>query len=83
MNAIRTRTHLRKADIVIVRFAGEYREWNAALDAGYAMAKGTPLHRDPRSRAHARAQGSRRRRAGGRETPEQALEILKYVIAQP
>ena len=38
LNAIRTRTHLKQADIVVVRFGEKYRQWNAAFDAGYAFA---------------------------------------------
>lgn len=43
VNAIRTRTLIDRADVVVVRFAGKYREWNAALDAGIALASGTPI----------------------------------------
>ncbi len=43
INAIRIRTLIEKADIVIVKFGEKYRQWNAAFDAGYAVAKGKPL----------------------------------------
>ena len=43
LNAIRTRTHLEQADIVVVRFGDKYKQWNAAFDAGYAAALGKPL----------------------------------------
>ena len=43
MNALRTRTLLREADIVVVRFGEKYKQWNAAFDAGQAVALGTPL----------------------------------------
>ncbi len=43
MNAIRTRTLIKQADIVIVRFGEKYKQWNAAFDAGYAAALNTPL----------------------------------------
>jgi YtoQ family protein len=43
LNAIRTRTLLDNADAVVVRFGEQYRQWNAAFDAGYAAARGTPL----------------------------------------
>lgn len=43
MNAIRTRTLIERADIVVVRFGEKYRQWNAAFDAGYAAALGTPV----------------------------------------
>ena len=43
MNAIRTKTLLQDADIVVVRFGEKYRQWNAAFDAGYASALGKPI----------------------------------------
>ena len=43
VNAIRTRTLLERADIVVVRFGDKYRQWNAAFDAGYAAALGKPI----------------------------------------
>jgi len=38
MNAIRNKTLLEEADIVIIKFGDKYRQWNAAFDAGYAAA---------------------------------------------
>ena len=38
INAIRTRSSIEKADIVIVRFGDKYKQWNAAFDAGFAAA---------------------------------------------
>ena len=43
VNAIRTRTFIRRADVVVIRFGEKYRQWNAAFDAGQAAALGTPL----------------------------------------
>ena len=43
MNAIRTQTMIRDADVVVVRFGDKYRQWNAAFDAGYAAALGKPI----------------------------------------
>lgn len=43
INAIRTRNLIHKADMVVVRFGEQYRQWNAAFDAGYAVALGKPL----------------------------------------
>ena len=43
VNAIRTRTLIERADIVVVRFGDKYKQWNAAFDAGYAAALGKPL----------------------------------------
>ena len=38
INAIKTRSTIKKSDIVIVRFGDKYKQWNAAFDAGYAAA---------------------------------------------
>ena len=38
LNAIRTRTGIEQADVVVVRFGEKYKQWNAAFDAGYASA---------------------------------------------
>lgn len=43
INAIRNRTLLKQADIVIARFGEQYKQWNTAFDAGYAAALGKPL----------------------------------------
>ena len=34
VNAIRTRTLLEKCDVAVVRFGDQYKQWNAAFDAG-------------------------------------------------
>ena len=82
VNAIRTQTLLRSADVVVVRFGDKYRQWNAAFDAGYAAALGKPiitLH-DPELE-HALKEVDRAALAVA-ETPEQVVEILRYVIAK-
>ncbi|HLS58882.1 MAG TPA: YtoQ family protein, partial [Paracoccaceae bacterium] len=43
LNAIRTRKAIQDADVVVVRFGDQYRQWNAAFDAGYAAALGKSL----------------------------------------
>ena len=80
MNAIRTRTLLEDADIVIVRFGEKYKQWNAAFDAGYAAALGKPLiimhapeHRHPLKEVDAAA-------LAVAQTPEQIVATLRYVI---
>jgi len=80
VNAIRTRTLIERADVVVVRFGDKYRQWNAAFDAGYAAAIGTPvitLH-DPEL-THALKEVDAAALAVA-ETPEQVVEILGYVI---
>lgn len=43
INSLRTRTALGRADVVVVRFGDRYRQWNAAFDAGQAVALGKGL----------------------------------------
>ncbi len=80
LNAIRTRTLLEQADIVVVRFGDKYRQWNAAFDAGFAAAMGKPIItlRDselthPMKEVDAAA-------LAVAETPDQVVRILNYVI---
>ena len=78
VNAIRTRTLIERADVVVVRFGEQYRQWNAAFDAGYAAALGKPLiilH--PPEHDHALKEVDRAALAVARE-PEQVVEILRY-----
>jgi len=82
INAIRTRTLIGQADVVVVRFGDKYRQWNAAFDAGYASALGKPiivLH-DP-SLTHALKEVDAAALAVC-EQPQQVVKILKYVITQ-
>jgi len=81
VNAIRTRTLIEKADVVVVRFGEHYRQWNAAFDAGYAAALGKPLivlH--PPEHDHALKEVDRAALAVARE-PEQVVDILRYALA--
>ena len=80
LNAIRTRTLIEKADIVVVRFGDKYRQWNAAFDAGYAAALGKAiivLH--PAEHTHALKEVDAAALAVA-ETPEQVVAMLRYVI---
>ncbi len=80
VNAIRTRSLIGRADIVVVRFGDQYRQWNAAFDAGYAAALGKPLVtlHDP-SLTHALKEVDGAALAVA-ETPEQVVAILCYAI---
>ena len=80
VNAIRTRTLLERADVVVVRFGERYKQWNAAFDAGYAAALGKALvvlH--PEEHDHALKEVDRAALAVARE-PEQVVDILRYVL---
>lgn len=80
INAIRTRNLIESADIVVVRFGDKYRQWNAAFDAGYASALGKSiitLHDPELNHALKEVDGAANAVC---ETPEQVVEILKYVM---
>ena len=80
INAIRTRTLIEQADIVVVRFGAQYKQWNAAFDAGYAAALGKSLiilH--PPEHQHALKEVDEAAKAVA-ETPEQVVDILDYVV---
>jgi YtoQ family protein len=80
VNAIRTQTLIRSADLVVVRFGEKYKQWNAAFDAGFAAALGMPivtLH--PPDHDHALKEIDRAAQATA-ESPEQVVEILRYVL---
>ena len=80
LNAIRTRMGLEEADIVVVRFGDKYKQWNAAFDAGYAAALGTPLIiLQPEEHDHALKEIDAAALAVAR-TPEQVVQILRYVL---
>lgn len=80
VNAIRTRTLIEKADIVVVRFGDKYKQWNAAFDAGYAAALGKSLIvlHDP-SLTHPLKEVDGAALAVA-ENSSQVVEILRYVI---
>ena len=82
INAIRTRTLIESADVVVVRFGDKYKQWNAAFDAGFAAALGKPiitLH--DAELTHALKEVDRAALAVA-ETPEQVVEVLRYAIAK-
>jgi len=80
VNAIRTQTLIRDADVVVVRFGDKYRQWNAAFDAGFAAALGKPivtLHGSDLD--HALKEVDRAAQATAR-TADQVVNVLRYVI---
>ena len=81
VNAIRTKNMIQKCDIAIIRFGDKYKQWNAAFDAGYCAALGKPyitLHAEdiihPLKEVDAAAMA-------WAQTPEQIVELLKYVTS--
>jgi YtoQ family protein len=82
VNAIRTKNLLEACDIAVVRFGEQYRQWNAAFDAGYCAALGTPfitLHDEalihPLKEVDAAA-------LAWATSPEQIVDILVYVCSE-
>jgi len=80
VNAIRTRKAIADADVVVVRFGDQYKQWNAAFDAGYAAALGKSLivlhgaeHQHPLKEVDAAA-------LAVASEPRQVVEILRYVL---
>ena len=80
VNAIRTRKGIADADVVVVRFGDQYKQWNAAFDAGYAAALGKSLIilHGP-DHAHALKEVDAAALAVA-ETPAQVVQILRYVL---
>ena len=80
LNAIRTRTAIGRADVVVVRFGEKYKQWNAAFDAGYAAALGKALiimHGSDHQHALKEVDGAALATV---ETADQVAAILDYVI---
>jgi len=80
INAIRRRTCIKQADIIIVRFGDKYKQWNAAFDAGFASALSKPLiiiHNDENQ--HALKEIDAAAFAVARDVNE-VVNILKYTI---
>ena len=80
VNAIRTRTLIQKCDIAVVRFGDQYKQWNAAFDAGQCAALGKPyitLHDESIVHALKEVDGAAMAWA---QNPEQVVDILAYVI---
>lgn len=80
VNAIRTRKGIADADVVVVRFGDQYKQWNAAFDAGYASALGKSLIilHGP-DHAHALKEVDAAALAVAQD-PRQVVEILRYVL---
>ena len=81
LNAIRNRVLMDRADVVVVRFGDQYKQWNAAYDAGWAASRGTPLiplHSE--SHDHALKEVDASALAVAR-TSQQVVEALRYIIS--
>lgn len=82
VNAIRTKTLIKQCDIAVVRFGNQYKQWNAAFDAGYCAALDKPyitLHDEDIVHQLKEVDSSAMAWA---KTPEQIIEILNYIIIE-
>ena len=80
LNAIRTRKEIENSDIVIVKFGEKYKQWNAALDAGYAAALNKSLiiiHSDEHQHALKEVDAAA---LAVVKNNDQVVKILNYVI---
>lgn len=79
INAIRTRKLIEEADLVVVRFGDKYRQWNAAFEAGMAVAMGKSLitlHAPELTHALKEVDAAALATA---DSPEQVIQVLKYI----
>jgi YtoQ family protein len=79
VNAIRTGILIEKSDLLVVRFGGTYKQWNAAFEAGYCAALRKPyitLHSE--DNVHALKEVDAAALAWAK-SPEQVVQILKYI----
>ena len=82
VNAMRIRTLIQNCDIAVIRFGDKYKQWNAAFDAGVCAALGKPymtLHDEDVVHALKEVDGAAMAWA---RTPEQVVELLKYITTQ-
>lgn len=80
VNAIRTKTLLKSSDVAVIRFGQEYKQWNAAFEAGQCAALDIPfitLHDEniihPLKEVDAAA-------LAWAKTTKEVAEILAYVL---
>ncbi len=82
INSMRIHLGIDRADIVVVKFGEKYKQWNAAFDAGYAVAKGKKLivihadeHTHPLKEIDAQAMATA-------SNQQQVIDILEYVATK-
>ena len=80
INSIRTKKFIQDCDVIIVKFGEKYKQWNAAFDAGYAVALNKSMiviHNDDHQHALKEVDASA---ASVVSDQEQAFRILKYIM---
>lgn len=81
VNAIRNRTLIKACDVAVIRFGEQYKQWNAAFDAGICAALGKPyitLHDESLVHALKEVDGAAMAWA---QTPKQVVKLLDYVTS--
>ena len=81
VNGIRTRTLIEHCDIAVIRFGDQYKQWNAAFDAGYATALNKSIiiiHNEEHQHALKEVDAAA---AAVASDQKQAVRILKYVLS--
>ena len=79
VNAMRTQVGIKSCDIAVIRFGNQYKQWNAAFDAGLCAAWDKPyitLHDESLVHALKEVDGSAQAWA---TTPEQVVELFTYL----
>lgn len=82
LNNFRTELLLNKADVVIARFGEKYKQWNTAMDASSAIAKGKPLILIRPKKLHHPLKELSNKANITVETVNQAIKALSYVFEQ-
>lgn len=80
VNAMRIKTLIKDCDLAVIRFGDKYKQWNAAFDAGYCAALDKPyitLHDENIVHPLKEVDGAA---MGWAQTPQQVIEVLRYVI---
>ncbi len=80
INSIKTKKAIKDSDIVIVKFGENYKQWNAAFDAGYASALQKSIiiiHNNEHQHALKEVDASA---AAVAKDQHQVVKILKYIL---
>lgn len=84
INAVRIRQGIEQADLVVIKFGEQYRQWNAAFDAGQCAALGKPyvvIHPTDTKFAHALKEVDAQAVATASEE-QQVVDIIAYLTTQ-
>ena len=80
LNSIRIKKGIQDADIIVVRFGNQYKQWNAAFDAGYAAALGKAIiiiHSEEHQHALKEVDAAAMAVV---DSHDKVIKILKYVL---